>query len=71
MDQTTVDESELVGIDMVVKITATAAGVIGGIAVVLLIVSLCRCIKLKRKGNQQLSLEESRTEKMELEKVKA
>lgn len=71
LDQTTVDESELVGIDMVVKITATAAGVIGGIAVVLLIVSLCRCIKLKRKGNQQLSLEESRTEKMELEKVKA
>ncbi|VDI41961.1 Hypothetical predicted protein [Mytilus galloprovincialis] len=71
LDQTTVDESALVGIDMVVKITATAIGVIGGIAVVLLIVTLCRCIKLKRKGNQQLNLEESRTEKMELEKVKA
>ncbi|XP_076101598.1 vitelline envelope sperm lysin receptor-like isoform X1 [Mytilus galloprovincialis] len=71
LDQTTVDESALVGIDMVVKITATATGVIGGIAVVLLIVTLCRCIKLKRKGNQQLNLEESRTEKMELEKVKA
>ncbi|XP_063431217.1 vitelline envelope sperm lysin receptor-like isoform X2 [Mytilus trossulus] len=71
LDQTTVDESEVIGLDMVVKITAAATSVIGGITVVLLIVSLCGCIKLKRKGKQQSSPEETRTEKTELEKVKA
>lgn len=69
--QSTIDEPELVELDMIVKIAAIATSIIGGIAVVLLVVALCKCIKLKLKDNQEPSLEQTRTEKMGLEKVKA